>query len=77
MRVPGRRRFKAMPTMGIAVAVAFLYSSRIEPPQLAASEEVAAAIDTSRLVSIQHVVDGDMCPMASTVHIVSTGGPKL
>jgi 6-phosphogluconolactonase (cycloisomerase 2 family) len=49
--------------MGIALAVAFLYSSRIEPPELAASEEVAAAIDTSRLVSVQHVVEGDMCPL--------------
>jgi 6-phosphogluconolactonase (cycloisomerase 2 family) len=63
MRVHGRRGSRAIPAMGIAIAVAFLYSSRIEPPQLAASEEVAAAIDTSRLVSIQHVVDGDMCPM--------------
>ena len=64
MRVPGRRGSKAIPAMGIVIAVAFLYSSSIEPPQLAASEAVVPAIDTSRLVSIQHVVDGDMCPMA-------------
>ena len=63
MPVPVRRRPRGIPAVGIALAIAFLYSSRIEPPQLAASEEVAAAIDTSRLVSVQHVVEGDMCPL--------------
>jgi len=58
MPVPVRRGSKAIPALGIALAAAFLYSSRIEPPQLAASEEVIAAIDTSRLVSVQHVVGG-------------------
>jgi 6-phosphogluconolactonase (cycloisomerase 2 family) len=63
MPVSVRRESRAIPALGIALAAAFLYSSRIEPPQLAASEEVTAAIDTSRLVSVQHVVEGDMCPI--------------
>ncbi|HEY3091864.1 MAG TPA: hypothetical protein VGJ52_02155, partial [Vicinamibacterales bacterium] len=63
MRVPVSDRSRAVPVIGIALAIAFLYSSRVEPPQLAASEEVAAAIDTSRLVAVQHVVEGDACPM--------------
>jgi hypothetical protein len=63
MRVPVSDRSRAVPVIGIALAFAFLYSSRVEPPQLAASEEVAAAIDTSRLVAVQHVVEGDACPM--------------
>jgi DNA-binding beta-propeller fold protein YncE len=63
MAVAVRRRSRAVSAIGITLATAFLYSSRIEPPQLAASEEVAAALDTSRLVSVQHVVEGDACPM--------------
>src|SRR2546423_1239828 len=63
MPVPARQGSKAIPVIGIALAIAFLSSSRIEPPQLAASEEAAAALDTSRLVAIQHVVEGDACPL--------------